>query len=420
MACLEYVDFKLWREVHADGAFSWEHDKLGLAIARLPQIFWQSGEGWAESNLWALEKITNERCDIETAKGLMKHLHAYACFLEQNELDWRHFPVRRAERAVVRFRGLLIKQIEMGSLASSTARSRMNAIVQFYRYAAAQDFISTTIPMWRERPVVIRYYDAVGFRRALTRTSTDLAIPNRPPPGVRLEDGLTPLSDAHMSELLTFTAAKETEELHLMITTGFFTGARLRTISTLRIENLEQARPDPYIEGLFLIRVGPGTAVATKFNVEGEILFPSTLLVELKRYAYSTERLKREAKAITAQKSLLFLTSRGKPYSNNTVSGLMTGLRRRALSTNLKFMGHFKFHQTRATYGTWLMKLALSVTTPAAALEFVKNAMLHKLESTTFRYVKFLESTKGKQEAAQAFHEAFTGLHRRSWDDFKA
>jgi len=66
------------------------------------------------------------------------------------------------------------------------------------------------------------------------------------------------------------------------------------------------------------------------------------------------------------------------------------------------------------------MKLTLSLTTPAAAIEFVKNAMHHKQETTTFKYIKFLESTKGKQEAAQAFHEIFTGLKNRNWGDFDA
>ncbi|MCY1428251.1 hypothetical protein D9M71_441280 [compost metagenome] len=67
-----------------------------------------------------------------------------------------------------------------------------------------------------------------------------------------------------------------------------------------------------------------------------------------------------------------------------------------------------------------MMKLSLGVTSTGAAIEFVKSAMHHKHESTTFRYVKFLESTKGKQEAAKAFNEAFTGLERRNWDDFQA
>ena len=419
MAHLEFIDFKPWREGLEDNNIVWERDKVAPEIRRLPQIFWDAGEGWAEANHWALEKMT-DGAHPDTAKGLMKHLHAYACFLEATNLDWRHFPTRLAERATVRFRGDLIQQIERGSLSSSTARSRINAVVQFYRHAAAYDFVTPATPMWRERLVVIRYFDAVGFKRSMTRISTDLAIANRRIPGVRLEDGLLPLSDVHMTELLEFTAGGETAELHLMLSVGFLTGARLGTITTLRIENLEQARPDPYMAGFYLIRVGPGTGVATKLNVQGDLLVPSTLLSALKLYGYSSQRLKRESKASNADRSLVFLTTRGKRYSNNSVARLMTNLRRRAVRADLRFMERFKFHQTRATYGTWLMKLALSVTTAGAAIEFVKGAMLHKHEATTFTYVKFLETNKGKQEAARAFHEAFTGLRVRSWDDSRA
>ena len=83
-------------------------------------------------------------------------------------------------------------------------------------------------------------------------------------------------------------------------------------------------------------------------------------------------------------------------------------------------MQKFKFHQARATYGTWLMKLALAVTDAGPALAFVKSAMLHKRESTTFSYIRFLESTKGKQEAAEAFSRTFTGLASRDWNTVNA
>lgn len=420
LASLEYIDFKPWREVIEGGQVTLQPDKLGRRIERLPQIFWADGEGWAEANHWSLEKAVTPGVDIETVKTVMKHLYPYAQHLEREGLDWRHFPMRLAERAIVRFRGEIMSQIEDGSLQSSTAKSRMSAVIQFYRHANAYDFVSPESPMWREKTVVIPYYDSVGFKRSLSRVTTDLTIRNTARPGLRLEDGLLPLSEAHMSELLEFSSRRSTQELHLMLTTGFFTGARLETITSLRIENLERANPDPYMKGFFLIRVGPGTGVATKFDVQGELLVPEFLLAELKHYAYSVERLKRESKTSASDKSLLFLTVRGSRYSGNSVSRLMTDLRRMAIRAGLKFMKHFKFHQTRATFGTWLMKLALSVTTVSAAIEFVKNAMLHKNEATTFKYVKFLENSKGKQESAKAFNEAFTGLRDRAWERFDA
>lgn len=119
MACLEYIDFHPLREVIEDGVLTWEPDKLARTIYRLPQLFWENGAGWVEANYWALDKASHFEIDIATVETLMKHLYAYACFLEENQLDWRHFPMRLAERAIVQFRGYLIEKIDQGHLASS-------------------------------------------------------------------------------------------------------------------------------------------------------------------------------------------------------------------------------------------------------------------------------------------------------------
>lgn len=417
---LAYVNFQPWREIYKNGVVCWELDSLGRQIDGLPQIFWGGGKGWAEVNHWALEKAVTPGIELETVISLMKHLYTYAKYLAAEQLDWRHFPIRKDERSVVRFRGYLVDRIDRGTLRSSTASACINAVIQFYRHAEAHGFVFPETPMWRETTIVIPYYDMLGFKRAMTRVKTDLAIPNRNRPGVTLEDGLLPLSERHMTQLIKYARQEQTEEMNLMLSLGIFTGARIETISTLRIENLEQAAPDPYIHGVHLIRVGPGTGVETKNDVAGDLLVPDGLLEALKAYASSVERLKREVKANEEQRTTLFLTTHGRPYSRQTNSRLMTDFRRDAIASGLKFVANFKFHQTRATFGTWLMKLALEVTTVAGAIEFVKNAMLHKDESSTFRYVKFLEVTKGKQAAASAYNEVFTGLYGRNWDEFDA
>jgi integrase len=420
LASLEYINFKPLREVIEDGALNWVPDKHSRAVRRLPQIFWDGGEGWAEANYWALDRASHPQADVETVKALMKHLYAYASFLEETEMDWRHFPMRLADRAVIRFRGRLIEQIDNGALASSTARARMAAVVQFYRHAQAHGFVTAESPLWRDRAVVIPYHDDAGFQRTMVRVTTDLAIPNRARPGVTLEDGLTPLRTEHMEQLLSFALENSPEELHLMLLTGFFTGARIETILTLSISNLERAMPDPFMKGFSLLRVGPGTGVATKFNVEGALLVPDFLLAELKAYAYSTRRLLRESKAAKAHRTRLFLTKNSVPYASASVTRLMTDLRRATLAAGLRFMDRFKFHQSRATYGTWLMQLALSATSEANAIALVKGAMLHKHEATTFRYVRFLGVSKGKAEAAEAFTKVFTGLSSRDWSQLHA
>lgn len=422
MANLEYIKFTPMREVIEAGLVGWERDKLARCIEELPQIFWSDGEPWAEANHWALTKATSMAGGrIKTARSLLKHLCTYADWLETKEgLDWRHFPDRKADRAIVLFRAELINRRDRGSLSPSTVTACMRALIQFYRHAQVYGFVSRQSPMWRDDAVLLRYFDSVGFERTLSRLSSELSIPNRARPGLTLEDGLTPLRREHTTALLQFTATNNLHELHLMLSIGFLTGARIGSISTFSVRNIEAAMPDPYMPGFHLMPVGPGTGIKTKFDVTGYLLVPSFLLDALRTYAYSMGRLRRQAIAPPEFRGLLFLTSRGNPYKEQSFNRLMTDLRRRALAAQLTFMKTFKFHQTRATYGTWLMELALRGTKEQSAVAFVRDAMLHKDEATTLRYVRFIQEAPVKAMISNEFTSAFSGVLNRDWNKFDA
>jgi hypothetical protein len=59
------------------------------------------------------------------------------------------------------------------------------------------------------------------------------------------------------------------------------------------------------------------------------------------------------------------------------------------------------------------MSICLKVASVKASIEFVKRAMHHKNESTTFGYITFIEHTNAKIEVANAFTEAFLGIKNR-------
>lgn len=409
------------REVIEENNVRWIPDRLAPHIDNLPQIFWSSGESWHEANHWALTKATSTRgADIETVTSLMKHLADYASWLEFKKLDWRHFPMRRQDRAPVLYRGDVIKQRDRGSLAPSTAHSRMAAVIQFYRHAHLHGFVQRHSPLWQDRQVVITYFDSVGFERTAMRLSSELAIPNRPRPGLRLEDGLTPLRTEDATKLLDFTKDQGLQEINLMLSLGVLTGARIETITTLGVNNIEDAYPDVDTPETYRLKVGPGTGVNTKFDVTGELLVPKFLLDELKAYCYSPRRLRRQSIASESNRGGLFLTKEGNPYRAGSFNRLMTDLRRRALGVGLRFMAKFKFHQTRATFGTWLMDVALRVTDTKTAVAFVRDAMLHKDDKTTFLYVKFNEQAPLKAEVANAYSTIFSGVVNRDWNQYHA
>lgn len=413
MARLEYIHYVPHRSEVVSRTVRWQEDSLIPSVERLPQIFWANGAPWREVNLWALEMGRNREVKIKTVNSLIEHLHKYANWLEQEGIDWRHFPLTKADRVLVRYRGALIDDRDFGILRPSTTTARMNAVIRFYRYAAGRIFISYEAQKWQDKSVVIRYFDTAGFERTLKRITTDISIPNRARQGLRLEDGLLPLTNRHMEELLHFANEHASEELYFMLLIGCFTGARLGTITTLRVKSLEDATRDPMVPGMWMVAVGPGTGVDSKFDVSGHLMIPDQLMTTLKSYATSRRHLDRVIKATGANKSYLFLTRHNKPYKVAAVDRKVVDLRWAGRGSSLKFLQKFKFHQTRATYGTWLASICLETASVKAAIEFVKRAMHHKNESTTFGYIKFIEHTQAKIEVANAFTEALLGLRNR-------
>ena len=419
MARLEYIYYEFFDvppDAHDEPA--WVKLENKKPIEGLPQIYWANGEGWYEANTWALSRLASNELDAETVKRNMKHIFRLAEFTEEVGIDWRHFPTRIEDQVLRRFRKHLVAAVDSGELESSTASNCMSTSIQFYRFAAIHKLVGPEAPMWEDRKVILPLYDPSGFKRLMVRTTTNLSIPNRKRAGCTLEDGLLPLSREHMIELLAHAALRESVELSLMLSIGFFTGARLGSIVTLSVSGLQTARPDPRIPKVYLLPVGPGTDVSTKSSVSGDLMVPEALLTDLRLYATSTKRLLREVKAPPDQKDVLFLTRGGRPYTVGTVDKLVEEMRTHTVARGMHFMKRFRFHQSRATFGTWMMEMALECgATPAAAIGFVRDAMLHKDERATWTYIKFRDNVRAKQEAANEFSKAFASLKTVNWKE---
>lgn len=426
MASIELINYVPHRPAVDDqGCVTWIRDTACSAIANFPQIYWRDGTPWTEANLWAHQRATAGTKDIKTVQSDHRHLHKYAAWLEAVQLDWQHFPMLERDRVLIRWRKHLIEQRDkFGLLAPSTATQRMNATIRFYRHARAYGLISSDAQMWQERHLVRRYHDSAGFERTMQIRSTDLSIPNRRRQGLMLEDGLLPLTRDQRDELLSFTAqpGHVSRELNLMLLVGFYSGARIETISDLKRGTLEKAVADPATPGLIYLAVGPGHIphVATKFDVRGRILLPEWLYQELLNHLTDPVRLKREAKASRENKDLVFLTRFGHRYadressSGTAIDRAMVDLRRKAFAAGLKFAKEFHFHMTRATFGTWLTALLLERGhNVKAVLMFVCESMLHADIETTLKYIKFIEQTPIKIAMANEFTDAFLGLPSR-------
>lgn len=417
MARLEHIKVIDYRCEVDDGIV--EYSPINRIVQHsVPQVFWADQTPWQEANLWAYERITCREVTQQTVEANMRGLAHYAQFLESQGLKWFEFPTRKAERCLVKYRGFLVDARSSGILSPATVTARMSYIIAFYRWAQTTGLLKSSNELWRDRTVFIKYFDRVGFERTLSRVTTDLSIPNRTRLGDTLEDGLLPVSASDRDRILLFAKDNASIELFLLLSAGFFTGMRLGTLCDLKIRSLEDATPDPSVPNMFHIAVGPGatTPVHTKFGVTGQVWITRELLYTLREYAGSARRLQREAKAEKKFKDLVFLTRFGNPYGregsdkSSSINVELGSMRKRGIAHGLSVLRTFHFHQTRCTFGTELAKLTIKVGDEISALAFVRDALLHKDEATTFRYIKFLRNTPLKEEVSNAFTTAFMGI----------
>ncbi|WP_439684245.1 Tyr recombinase domain-containing protein [Cupriavidus oxalaticus] len=422
MARVESVVYTPHRAEFGPASIQWERVDGAKVIPDLPQIVWADRYPWREANLWLMSMAARRDSNLRTVQTKATALCAYARWLEDTKTEWWDFPARKENRCLVRYRAYLIEARENGHLAPSTVTQRMRVLVGFYRWLKYTGLISPAWPMWQERTVGIRLTDSFGFERTFNVRSTDVSIPNRRAPGERLEDGLLPLSPTDRQSALDFARVNASQELFLMLAVGFFTGMRLQTIADLRVRTLTNAVLEPNVPDLYRLAIGPQAIppVATKFGVTGQAWIPKILLEELLRYAHSLRRLEREVKAATPDKDRIFLTRFGNPYAKREVDKSvainveMHAFRNRAVRAGLSFMSRFRFHQTRCTFATELATLAIQSGGSMHAVAIVKEALLHAHESTSLRYIKFVEKTPLKVEAANAFTRAFLGLSLQS------
>lgn len=278
--------------IDEQGGIEWIPSPIRKTIHDLPQLVWESGMPVAEANLWAINRAES-RVSLKTIHSNLSKLLPYVRFLEEEDIGIYHFPVRKADRNLIRYRGKLIDARNEGEISASEASYRMRTAINFYRFLQGNDLMDPHHILWQKRRFNISTFDQHGFERTINVSTTDLSIQNRQHSGIKVEDGLIPLSSGAIKELLSIAAYKSPKEFQLMLRLGLQTGMRIGTISNLKIETLMKAVLDTQQGKWFSINVGPSALppVATKLGVSGQIKIPAELLLELKIYAQSANRL---------------------------------------------------------------------------------------------------------------------------------
>lgn len=389
--------------------FTDQIQRFSSPIYQFPVVLSGDNSPWLEANLYLLQKLENDlEPTMATYSSIADDLVMFKRFIDEQCLDFRVFPEKKFKRPTYRFRADLKISVDAGLLKPSTAKRRMSAIINFYRWLGQEGLVHFEHPPWRDSAIRLQFADAHGVIRTHHTKTTDLAVRTqslRSDFDDHILDGgrLRPLSLDEQRQLIRALKEVNNIEMSLIFLIAMLTGARIQTVLTLRKDTITGICLDGRRE--FPVLVGRGTSVDTKNNKQMLIYFPSQLVLQLKTYIGSERFQRRSAKR--DKKILheyLFLTKGGKPYYLSKADIFQFGqrsiprggaIREFITSRILPFVSFkFSFHDLRATYGLnlteqQLASVELGETTLHKVRLFVRDRMGHKSLLTTDRYLSY-------------------------------
>ncbi|MGU3144832.1 tyrosine-type recombinase/integrase [Vibrio cholerae] len=384
-------------------------------IGSLPTLFYQNGIFNSEANsyLFYLKAIKK----AEDLSPCAQALRAYYQFLEDNGLNWDNFPPVKRLKPTYLFRSHLLKQIKQGELAHSTASVRMNQIVNYYKWLMHDGYLC--IKNEKEAPFKMEFVSVQNngtlahISPTFTIETSDLRIKVPRDADSKNIRPLSPLSIDALS-VLTHHLLRTSEELRLQSLLAIDTGMRIEEVATFTLDALDTAIPLAESQYRFEMLLCPrSTGVQTKYLKTRTVEISSNLLQLLNQYRVSERRLKRVAKLNEkieqlgnevppfTQKKIellerskrhepLFISQQGNPVTGKIIESRWVEFRAEIRQAEPSFS--HRFHDLRATYGTYRLNDLLEANLPVVeCMELLMGWMGHKNESTTWKYLRFLK-----------------------------
>ena len=430
-----------------------EFEKYGDAYLNFPVIIQNDGSPSEIFNLYLLKKIQQTvQYDFKTFASIANQLVDFQRFLEDEKLDCLKFHKLKQLNAIFKYRTRLIDQANAGLISASSARSRINALVNFYRFLVTEDLVDHQrygMP-FQDVYKYVAVDNEFGARRKMAIKSHDLAIhvPAKAPNSEAIIDGgeLSPLT-VEEQEIVLKALQKSSREYQLMFYLALFTGARLQTICTLRIKYLLNREADSY--GFIRLPVGSGTGIDTKFQKPMTLLIPNWLAQDIKIYINSEQARQRRQKSNygDSDENYVFLTKFGTPFYTSKVeqqeliekikasdsfslklklyegeavrSYLKVILLPEIRLIDPKFQG-FKFHDLRASFGMNLLESQLQHLpeghSAMTAVEYVQARMGHNNISTTLQYLNYKSRLQWRSKIQHEYESSLMRYVRSSVD----
>lgn len=419
-----------------------EKSDLDLYTNSFPIVIGSTGEVATLVNLYFINYLKeNEDIRGSNLKSLAVDLLDYVRFLEAENLDIFDFPEKIYQRVTYKYNKNLRYRIENQLLSVNTAKQRMARVVNFYEFIFIKglrskgDFINQPYEIYFKR---IHVKNDLGFDFEKTIKSSSLAIKGSK--SVQLadyiyDDGpLRPLLKFEQELLSTYLIKKGTIQLKLICYMAYHTGARLQSICTFRVRDVNELfRQVDGKQKKGTIRIGYGTGIDSKKGQQYGLEVPGWLVVSLKNYIDSEAWKERADKSFygSSDENYVFLTNKGVPFytSKNELAAIkklmVYGVGRKTIKTysggavrtlfdNLiktiqadhPEFEKVRFHDLRATFGmNLIVKLNEQKLNNQQSLDYVKKRMGHKNIKVTMGYLDYHGVLSNKVKIQDLFED---------------
>jgi integrase len=434
--------------------FVWDEEEgRGFNYNLFPVVLDRNSVPWSLGTLYILSLLESETQPVmATFHARADDLGAFKEWLDSQDSHEDllfNFPKLKLRRPTYRYRGFLQTQIQAREIAPGTAKRRMGAVISFYRWLVANNYITPEYPAWEEKEFKLSFKTEDGRQLSKSVVTTDLRIPA--PKGEDEYDGtiqdggkLRPLTGKEQDWLLEAAESKSNSECLLLQLFMLGTGARIESACSLRVRHFSNPAP-PYSKSLtgtgevYRLKAGPRSGIETKNNKFGTFQVPRPLYELLHTYALS-KRAERRRERYTEKHGkhpdiYLFLTQQGSPYyiakseaqhfnpdfdrryakAGQTLRQFITENSIPYVRDNYDKNFYYRPHDLRASFGMniceELMKqVQMGTLTLHKARLILKDLMWHKSAATTDLYLDF----KGKIDA---FYKAIDGYgeHLQQW-----
>jgi integrase len=427
-------------------------------IRKFPIIIRGDGTPWDLGNLYLMYKLTElakiEPPSVETIQAIAKHLMMYLRWIEHvcaqdQVMHELYFPEREEFRVTYSYQRYLRRLLRENPqpISLGVAKGRMQAVIGFYRGILHGGLVRESAianAPYEARAIGIPVVNSIGLQYIKQVQTSNLTIkaPRRETVLGSIKDGgnLRPLTEEEQSIVIAELERYGNRAFQLMCFVALFTGARIQTVCTLRVKHVKEMLKSKSVRGEFLLKVGPGTDIDTKNDVNYRLHFLCKLADMLDEYVTSEEYAERRAKSFYGEsdKNYVFLARNGSAYftSKQEIRERQEGLFSQRISPKdrvaftiqkgyavrnyiqrlirdirLKHadFNHFRFHDLRATFGMNFVRDA-DQEGIRDVREPLRSRMGHKNFQTTQLYLNYDETNEAVQSVTIYHHDRLNRL----------